>query len=328
MTHATTGAHRGVVLALGAGGARGLAHIGVLDALEEAEIPVRAIVGTSAGAEIGGFYAAGVTVGEMKRLIADWDWLDTMRLFMPDFSEGALSTGREVRRFLEPYLDGFDIESLKVGFAALATDLENGDEVVLAEGSLLEAVRASMAFPGLLSPHRLGGRLLVDGGLVNPLPFDVARELFGGPVIAVSVHSRPVDEPAEEKERADWSEHVEQLLQAEWLARWPQVGDWLRGFLDQRNREQKVLKNMGLSAILSRSQMISEDMLVRLRQRLSPPDVMLEPAVQGISLLEFWRGEEAIEAGRQAARAALEDIRQAMKPDRRPWHAFFGGHKA
>ncbi|MDX8402681.1 MAG: patatin-like phospholipase family protein [Mariprofundaceae bacterium] len=316
---------RGVVLALGAGGARGLAHIGVLDALEEARIPVRAIVGTSAGAEIGGFFAAGVTVGEMKRLIANWDWLDTMRLFMPDFSEGALSTGREVRRFLKPYLDGFRIESLQTGFAAVATDLETGEEVVLAEGSLLEAVRASMAFPGLLSPHRLDGRLLVDGGLVNPLPFDVARELFGGPVVAVSVHARPSESPAEEEgERPEWIEHVRELLKADWLARWPQAGDWLRGFLDERSREQKVLKNMGLSAILTRSQMISEDMLVRLRLRLAPPDVMLEPAVQDISLLEFWRGEEAIEAGREAARAAVEDIRRAMRPNWRPWPAFFG----
>ncbi len=305
---------QGIVLALGAGGARGIAHIGVLDALDEAGVPVRAIVGTSAGAEIGGFYAAGVTVGEMKRLIADWDWLDTMRLFTPDFSEGALSTGREVRRFLEPYLDGYRIEALDMGYAALAADLINGEEVVLAEGSLLEAVRASMSFPGLLSPHRIGGRMLVDGGLVNPVPFDVAREMFGGPVVAVSVHSRPDASPPEAEERPEWAEHVEELLGASWLSRWPQVTEWVRGLLDERNREQKVLRNMGLSAVLNRSQMISEDMLVRLRRRLSPPDVMIEPDVQDISLLEFYRGMEAIEAGRAAALAALDDIRRAMQP--------------
>ncbi len=316
--------NNGVVLALGAGGARGLAHVGVLEVLEREGIPVRAIVGTSSGAEVGGFYVAGVRPAEIRRLIRDWDWLDTMRLFTPDFSEGALSTGAEVREFLEPYLDGYRIEELSIGYAAVAADLNTGEEVVLREGALIEAVRASMSFPGLLAPHRLDGRLLVDGGLVNPVPFDVARELFGGPVIAVSVHARPRATPAREEARPEWLEQVDAMLEAPWLSRWPQVRQWLQGLVDAGNRGQKVLKNMGLSSVLNRAQMISEDMLVRLRYRLSPPDLMIEPEVQHISLLEFNRGLEAIDAGRAAAEARVEDIRRVTRPGYRLGAAVFG----
>ncbi|HXH73155.1 MAG TPA: patatin-like phospholipase family protein [Mariprofundaceae bacterium] len=301
-----------VVLALGGGGARGLAHIGVLEVLKEARIPVRAVVGTSVGAEIGAFYAAGTGLEKMRRIALRTDWLKTLRLFTPDFGEAGFSSGKGIRRFLEPYLDELRIEALPIGFAALATDLITGEEVVLDSGSLIDAVCASLAFPGLISPTRLNDRLLVDGGLVNPVPFDAARERFGGPVIAVLAHSRMQNAASlPEESSPEWRLRLEELLDSRWLNRLPPMREWLQGFREA-NSEGSALKNLGVSTVLSRSQMISEVMLVELRQRLLPPDLMLAPVVEQIGLLEFYRAREAIVAGRKAAQAALPGIRKLL----------------
>ncbi len=300
---------RGVVLALGGGGARGLAHIGVIRALNEADIPIRGVTGTSVGAEVGAFLAAGVALEEMERLAYGMDWLSTLRLFTPDFSEGALSSGRTIYRFLKPYLDNRKIEDQTIGYAAVASDLLTGEEVVIDRGRLVDAVRASMSFPGLISPARIDGRVFVDGGLVNPVPFDVARNHFGGPVLAVAAHSVPRREPLEERSSLEWQERLKELLDSSWLQKWPQIGEWLQGFRDTRNREQEILRNMGLSSILNRSQMISEHMLMQLRMKLMPPDILLQPEVHDIGLLEFYRGREAVEAGYRAALERIEAIR-------------------
>lgn len=302
----------GVVLALGGGGARGLAHIGVLEVLAEEGIPVRGIVGTSIGAEIGAFYVAGIELNRMRRIALQTDWLQTMRLFSPDFAEAGFSSGKGIRKFLEPYLDDFQIEQLDTGFAALASDLESGDEVVLTSGSLLDAVCASISFPGLVSPSRMGGRLLVDGGLVNPVPFDVARELFGGPVIAVLANPRVHNKAGLGEEGGpEWRQRLEEMLDSGWLNRWPQVQEWLQGFRESSG-SGSVLKNLGVSTVLSRSQLISEETIIELRKKISPPDLTVVPAVGGIGLLEFYRAKDAIMAGRRAAQAQLPDIRKLL----------------
>lgn len=298
----------GIVLVLGGGGARGLAHIGVLEVLAEEEVPVRAVVGTSIGAEVGAFFAAGVPVDKIRRIAMQTDWLQTMRLFSPDFSEGAISSGKGIRRFLEPYLDEKQIEALSIGYAAVATDLKTGEQVVLDGGSLIDAVCASVAFPGLISPTRFGRQLLVDGGLINPVPFDVAREYFGGPVLAVFTHPRIKERDVAVKDGGrEWQQRLEEMLQSSWLDRFPQAREWLAGFRDRGDRGS-TLKNMGVSMVLNRAQLISEDMLVQLRDRLSPADLYLSPAIHNIGLFEFYRAEEAIEAGRRAASESLDAI--------------------
>jgi len=298
---------QGVVLALGGGGARALAHIGVLEALAEANIPIRGIAGTSVGAEVGAFHVAGVTIKEMKRLAEGMDWIATMRLFTPDFSEGSLSSGKTICKFLKPYLNDKQIEGQQIGFAAIAADLHSGEEVVIQSGSLINAVRASMSFPGLIAPASIDGRLLLDGGLVNPVPFDVARNLFGGPVLAVATHGIPAKRPNEQDISPEWQDRLQELLQSSWLQNWPQVGEWLKGFHDPREK-LNVLKSVGLGSVLNRSQLISEDMLMQLRQRLMPPDILLVPEVHDIGMLEFYRSRDAVQAGYQATMEKLDHI--------------------
>jgi NTE family protein len=132
------------VLALGGGGAPGLAHIGVLQVLAENAIPVRAIVGTSVGAEIGAFIANGMPVSDLADMAIGFDWKQTLQLFMLDLTDGGLSSGINVMKFLSRRLGGVRIENLSIGFAAVATDLETGEQVVPDRGDLIEAVRANI----------------------------------------------------------------------------------------------------------------------------------------------------------------------------------------
>lgn len=178
----------GVALALGGGGARGIAHIGVLKVLAEEGIPVRAVAGTSAGALVGAALAAG----------RDWRWLreEARRLRWTDLVQpavprmGILATER-LERYLERTLGAWRFEDLEIPFAAVAVDIVAGAEVVLREGALAPALRASCSVPGIFAPVSLGGRLLVDGGLLNDVPADVARALAGGPVVAVKLNGGP-----------------------------------------------------------------------------------------------------------------------------------------
>jgi NTE family protein len=310
----------GIVLALGGGGAPGLAHIGVLQVLAESAIPVRAIVGTSVGAEIGAFIANGMPVSELAEMAIGFDWKQTLQLFMPDLAAGGLSSGVNVMKFLSRRLGAVRIENLSIGFAAVATDLETGEQVVLDRGELIEAVRASISVPGLLTPYRIDGRMLVDGGVLNPLPFDVARERFGGPVVAVAVHASarglkhpvPLTVPS-----SQWPVRVRQLLDQSWMARAPALRTWLEEQLDNYQKKNGNGNNNQKSywttrRVLDRALDITEAEIVRLRVAADPPDLVLTPEVDGIGLLEFYSAEEAIVAGRRAAEANLPELKQLL----------------
>lgn len=307
----------GIVLALGGGGARGLAHIGVLEVLERERIPVRAVVGASIGAEIGAFLATGTPVIQMETLAVGMDWISTMRLFTPDFGEAGISSGKGITEYLSPWLAGRNIEILPTGFAAVATDLDTGEEVIIRTGDLLDAVRASISLPGLLTPFRKNGQTLIDGGVVNPVPFDAARDLFGGPVLAVQAHPS-VRQHVEhrEEELPEWERRLNELLAHPLLDKAPPgIRAWFEGMLRARRENGASVngarrREPGISSILNQTQLITADTLMRLRMRISPPDLLLKPDIRDIGMLEFYRARDAIAAGRRAAQARLNEIRQ------------------
>lgn len=308
----------GVVLALGGGGAAGLAHVGVLQVLAEHDIPVRAIAGTSIGAEIGAFYARGMSVHDLEALSTAIDWKQSLQLFLPDLPTGGLVSGERIVDFLARWLGRRRIERLPIGYVAVAADLMRGEQVVLDRGDLVQAVRASISLPGVLAPVKIGRRWLVDGGVVNPVPFDVARARFGGPVLAVAVHGGarhaaprsgelPVPSP-------QWPRHVQQLLRQPWMARLPALREALKGQVrNARAREPRSKPYWVARRVLDRVLDVAESEIVRLRADLSPPDVMLMPRVTGIGGLEFYRAREAIDAGRRAAEERIKEIRALLR---------------
>ncbi len=191
-------------LALGGGSARGFAHIGVLKALDQAGIRPDVIVGTSAGALVGAFAAAGMSAWQMETVA-----LNVREAEVADFASGnkrGMLVGDGLQRFVNEALKGARIEALPTRFGAVTTDLRNGEIVVLRTGSVAEAVRASCSIPGVFVPRELGGRELVDGGLVSPLPVRATRLMGCDVVLACDIATKPV--------RSELSGTYEVLLQS------------------------------------------------------------------------------------------------------------------
>jgi len=180
-------------LALGSGGSRGLAHIGIIKALEENNIPIDFIAGTSIGAMVGGFYAAGLGVKKMEDIVLETNWRRIFSLVDPRLKQG-LITGEKVKTFIEGFVDGKRIEDCKIPFVAVATDLKTGEIVILNKGEMAQAIRASISIPLVFQPVEIDGRMLADGGLSAPVPVDIVRAMGADIIIAVNLDKHYHDE--------------------------------------------------------------------------------------------------------------------------------------
>ncbi len=296
---------RKIGLALGGGSARGWAHIGVLRALEDAGVRPDLICGTSIGALVGAAYAA----GELDRLER---WVRGMGVGdVLGFLDVSLTTGLlKGERLMQYWRDNFSdrpIETMQMPFGAVATALATGAEVWLREGSTVDAVRASIAMPGIFKPSFNDGRLLVDGGLVNPVPVSLARAMGADVVIAVDLNSdllghhlvgtmsEETESAASAAEGADVSPGLLTRLQ--------------NGFgklFSEREAEQEAMPSM--FAVLASSLNIMQVRISRSRMAGDPPDALITPRLAHMALYDFHRGEEAIEEGRRAAVAALHQF--------------------
>jgi NTE family protein len=174
----------GVALALGGGFARGYAHLGVLQALEQNRIPIAGIAGTSIGSILGAAYASGAPLAKIIAVCQNVRFRDFARWRI---SRLGLASNHKLTELMDNVIRARTFEELLIPFVAVATDLSNGEAVVMSHGPLAEALRASSAFPGLFEPVRLGTRCLVDGGLVSPVPAREAQALGAGCVIGVSL---------------------------------------------------------------------------------------------------------------------------------------------
>lgn len=187
-----------VGLALGGGGAKGLAHIGIIKALEAAGIKIDYIAGTSMGALVGGWYAATGDIRTLENFIFQIKKADIFPIKeIIKRKDGALFKGESIADKLRKELGNIKIEELKIPFAALATNAKNGDEVRLKKGDLVDAIRASIALPIVFAPVTIDGQSLMDGGLVNPVPADVVKNMGADYIIAVDVSSRWLMAPEE-----------------------------------------------------------------------------------------------------------------------------------
>ncbi len=174
-------------LALGSGGARGLAHIGVIKILEENNIPIDFIAGSSMGAMIGGFYAVRKNIQILEKIALSTTWRQVFSMLLdPSFKQGLVS-GKKVERFIREYINGKKFEDCQINFAALATDLETGEILVLDKGEMASAIRASISIPLIFKPVKINGRILVDGGLSAPVPVETVKNMGADIVIAVNL---------------------------------------------------------------------------------------------------------------------------------------------
>lgn len=302
---------RKVGLALGGGSARGWAHIGVLRALEESGVRPDLVCGTSIGALVGAAYA----VGELDRLE---NWVrsmgvgDVLRFLDFRLSTGLLK-GERLTQYLRDNFSDLPIEDMPVPFAAVATALSTGAEVWLREGSIVDAVRASIALPGIFTPIMSEGRVLVDGGLVNPVPVSLARAMGADVVIAVDLNSDvlgrylsgPAANEADELQEAIASAAATEAEPSSNTD--PGFVERLKSGLDRLLAERSAGKSEmpSMFSVLASSLNIMQVRISRSRMAGDPPDALITPRLGHMSLYDFHRGAEAIEEGRRAAIAAL-----------------------
>jgi NTE family protein len=299
MTHSASGRIR-VGIALGSGSARGWAHIGVLQELAAAGIRPDVVAGTSIGALVGAWYIRN-HLDESEAWVRRLTRRDVMRYMDLAFAGGLL----EGRRLMEVYRQRFgdiDIERLDMPFAAVATNLNTGQEVWLQEGSLVDAIRASISLPGLFKPVRQGDHWLVDGGLVNPVPVTVCRALGANLVIAVNLNG---DLLGRRRRRVPPRQTL--VSDVTW---WERVSN-VFGRTEKQEREGAE-PGPGFFDVVNSSINIMQDRITRSRMAGDPPEVVIAPRLEHFELMDFARGGEAIKEGRVAVRRMLPLIEDVM----------------
>jgi NTE family protein len=187
-------------IALGSGGAKGLAHIGVLKALEKAGIDIDYIAGASIGSIIGAYYAAHPSLEKLEELVFSLNRRKGFKLFDPVL-RGGIIKGNKVETFISDMLDGVGFESLRIPLSVIATDMKSAEEVVIRDGDLTRAIRASISVPPVFTPVKYHNRLLADGGLSDPVPVDAVRKMGADIIIAVNVESGYFFEPVDKVPR-------------------------------------------------------------------------------------------------------------------------------
>lgn len=294
-----------VGVALSSGGAAGMAHVGVLEALIAAGIVPEVVAGTSAGSMVGAAYAAGQLEG-FRQVMCGLTRSRVLRLFDPTWPQSGLLEGRRPLDLIRPHI-GSRIEDLRFPYAAVATDLRSGCEVVLRSGSVARAIRASSAVPGIFTPILWNGKVLVDGGLVNPVPVDVVRALGADVVVASTVIPIPQAPLARQEEELSGS-----ILSA-FLARFS--ADTPAPEPPPATPPEDDLADtaeMGIFDVLSRASEVVQSRVALARMRDSPPDLLVQISVSHIGLFDFHLSTEAVEAGREAMGRMVPQLRERI----------------
>lgn len=307
--------HPRIGLALGSGSARGLSHIGVLDALIEAGIEPDVVCGTSIGALVGAAYVAGQLAG-LRQWAETATWRQVVRLMDVRLMGGGLIDGKQVVALLRRLGIDAPIESYPKRYAAVATDLETGREVWLQTGPIHDAVRASIALPGIVSPSQIDGKWLVDGGLSNPVPVSVCRALGAEVIIAVNLNGDLVARRFD-KARSLPAVTAPSRVSTELFRR--MLGQVPGARLPAPRAEQvaeiapdQPLRGAapGYLDVLANSLNIMQDHITRTRLAGEPPHVLLVPRLGNIGLMEFTKAREAIAEGRHCVQHALPLLRR------------------
>jgi NTE family protein len=290
---------------LGAGAARGWAHIGALHELEAMGLRLDVVVGSSIGTLVGGCHAA----GRLDMLEAFARSLTRRRVFgLLDFSfaGSGLIGGQRLRTRLEAGLGGLRIEDLPVRFAAVATEIGGGHEIWLRRGPLVDAIRASYALPGVFEPVKIDGRWLFDGAIVNPVPVSVARALGAERVIALNISSDRFGRGT--AIQAPFG-HPESALEEPAHDSSGMIARWWRGS-NGSTRANGEAAAPGLMTSMVNAFDILQDRIMRSRLAGDPPDVLVQLKVGDVGMFEFHRADELIALGREAVRKAAPEIHE------------------
>lgn len=287
---------KNIALVLGSGGARGLAHIGVIEELESRGYNITQIAGCSMGAVVGGVYATR-HLSEFKKWITNLDKYGVYNLMDFTLTTQGFIKGERVFNEIKKFVESCKIEDLKIKFSAVAVDLHGQKQMVFTEGDLFEAIRASVAIPSVLTPVYLGDKVLVDGGVMNPLPIDLVDNTNGECVIAVDLNAQGNYKPVQQSEK----ERLKELKKEEnkWVKTMNKVFD---DFFptEEKKKKHNYYELINLSFTLMQHS-LTETIIGRHR-----PDVLIRIPKSAADVFEFFRGEELIAYGRAQAVKELD----------------------
>lgn len=299
-----------VGLALGSGAARGWAHIGVIQRLQQLGIQPDIVCGTSIGALVGAAYVAG-NVDKLETWVRQLDKFQTARYFSINRSFKGFVNKERLRMFLDEYVVQADvqIENMEKPFASVATDLHTGREIWNTSGSMMDAVWSSISLPGLFPAIKHHNRWLVDGGLVNPVPVSLCRALGADVVIAVNLNSNIVGrhlqpQAVDEKENNKKSESQGLTGRISDM-----IADYTTNLFSKKENEDVA---PDLLDSIAASINITQDRITRSRMAGDPPEISLSPRLSHIGLLEFYRAKQTIEEGIACVDRDRQDIEYCL----------------
>jgi NTE family protein len=312
-------ARKKVGLVLGSGSSRGWAHIGAIEALEEAKIPIDFIVGCSVGSYVGALYASG-SLASLKKFVLRMNGKKVFSYFDVVFPRSGLLDGtRKVKELFSMHTDVERFEDLRLPVSMVATDLKRGNKVVLQSGNIMKALQATMSIPGLFAPVRINDRWLVDGGLVDPVPVGVAKAMAADVVIAVDLNSglisrrevRKQAQMAEENEPGE-PEYKNELLKK--LSDYYESAETsFKTKINELFHKEEEIPDIIDTVMTSIN--IMQERITRINLAVEPPDILVQPRLGELKMMDFDQVDHAIEEGYLGVMERIEDLKAMLQPD-------------
>lgn len=297
-----------VSLVLTSGGARGLAQIGAIDALLEEGFEVRAVSGSSVGSLVGGLYTVH-KLHHYKEWIQDLSKMDVFKLFDFTFSGKGFVKGERVFEVMDTIFGDSLIEDGHIPYTAVATDILTKEEVWIQKGSLFQAIRASCAIPSVVTPFNYLGRVLIDGGVINPAPFEPIAHEKNDLAIVVNVNANlPYVSPfpTVQEQKKEQNEYLRQL--AAFRASWSK-------YFPKSPVKSNAMDKLGYMSLMNKSVELMTDRLIELSIRHHQPDIVIDISRDSSGMFEFFKAKELIAAGREAALLGVDAYRKKVKDE-------------
>jgi len=303
---------RKIGIALCGGAARALSHIGVLKVLEELGVELRAVAGTSMGSVIGALYCSGVTLEEMESYVRSMDWKSFLLFSELALSKTGIINWRRVEEELKKFLGDKSFSDCCIPFCCVAVDLITREKVVLSEGRLLDAVRASIAIPGFFSAVCMDNYVLVDGGVIEPLPTDSLKTMGVDFIIASSIAS----ERDREKYLIDFQDNKnhfsynKERRSSGYEKENENAGDKIMGFKDKAKQKKQNTRRLSIRNVLDTSFSIIQREMTK--NFLDMADIVIEPEVGDFRFFDLIHGSEIIRRGAEATRSKIPEIKRKL----------------
>ncbi|MEE9213699.1 MAG: patatin-like phospholipase family protein [Thermodesulfobacteriota bacterium] len=293
-------------IALGGGGAKGFAHLGVLKALSDAGIECDLIAGTSIGALVGAIYASG-GIGKINEITTKYKITDVPFLLGPTWSKKGLFNANKILKIMNDLVDENEIQDLQKSFVAVSVDLVKSEVVYFKSGDLRRAVRASIAIPALITPVAYDGKLLIDGGILEPVPVQALHDLGADIIIAVDLVSDERINAGALRVKSGEKNASKSAVNPFWdLIN--SIGDKLN-----QNKDDLSIPEKNMFDIIQRTSIVTQQRLIQCLFRDFPPDIIIRPGVADYNILDFHRGDEIIEVGKHAAIEAIPKLKRLLE---------------